>query len=298
MMTARKLSYEELEARLLETENLIGALRNHEVDVIVGDEQIAVVRLRQAQEALERARDELEQRVVERTTELTEARRFAESIKEQLDSLTEELMMVEERQRRQIAQALHDTVGQSLAFSKRELAQLRQRSPDDMRERLQEVCQQLDEAIKQTRDLTFELSPSTLYSLGLQPALEELAEQFAESEGFRCRVLGPRECGPLSEQMQSLLYRSVREMLVNVAKHAEARNVEITLDRRERDLHIAVQDDGKGFDPAVLDGRGKGGGFGILSVRERLVRVGGAFTVESQAGKGTRVTMVVPVNLG
>jgi len=218
--------------------------------------------------------------------------------KEQLDSLTEELMTVEDRQRRQIAQALHDTVGQSLAFSKRELALLRQRGPEEVRERLQEVCQQLDEAIKQTRDLTFELSPSTLYSLGLQPALEELAEQFAESEGFHCRVLGPEECGPLSEQMQSLLYRSVREMLVNVAKHADARNVEITLSCREQNLQIAVQDDGKGFDPAILDGRGKGGGFGILSVRERLARAGGAFAIESQAGKGTRVTMVVPVTPG
>ncbi len=319
MMTARKLSYEELEARLLETEDLIGALRHHEVDVIVGDEQIAVVRLREAEEALERARAELEQRVVERTAELAavnrqlqetiqdqkrtqlELERYARQLqadKEQLDSLTEELMMVEERQRRQIAQALHDTVGQSLAFSKRELNLLRQQGPPEVRERLQEVCQQLDEAIKQTRDLTFELSPSTLYSLGLQPALEELADQFSESEGFHCRVQGPQECGPLSEQVQSLLYRSVREMLVNVAKHAEARNVEITLDRREQDLRIAVQDDGRGFDPAVLDGRGKGVGFGILSVRERLVRVGGAFTVESQVGKGTRVTMVVPINRG
>ncbi len=145
--------------------------------------------------------------------------------------------------------------------------------------------------------LTIPLLPSTRCSLGLQPALEELAEQFAESEGFRCRVRGPGECGPLSEQVQSLLYRSVREMPVNVAKHAEARNVEITLDRREQDLRIAVQDDGKGFDPAVLNGCGKGGGFGGLSVRERPVHMGGAFGIESQAGKGTRVTMVVPVNL-
>ncbi len=84
MRTARKLTYEELEARLLETEDLIGALRNHEVDVIVGDEQIAVVRLREVEEALEKARDELEQRVVERTAELAQVnRRLQETIQDQ-----------------------------------------------------------------------------------------------------------------------------------------------------------------------------------------------------------------------
>jgi signal transduction histidine kinase len=222
--------------------------------------------------------------------------------KEQLGSLTEELMLVEERQRRQIAQALHDSVGQSLAFSKRELNLLRQRGPQEIRGTLQEVCEQLDDAIKHTRDLTFELSPSTLYSLGLQAAIEELADQFTEAEGFHCRVDSPGECaafnGLLNEQVRAMLYRAVRELLVNVAKHAEARNVHITLGRDEQGLTIAVQDDGSGFDPAVLNGRGKGTGFGILSVRERLVRIGGAFTVESEAGKGTKITMIVPADLG
>jgi PAS domain S-box-containing protein len=224
--------------------------------------------------------------------------RVIEADKEQLGSLTEELMMIEERQRRQIAQALHDSVGQSLAFSKRELNLLRQRGPEEVRGRLQEVCEQLDDAIKHTRDLTFELSPSTLYTLGLQAALEELADQFAESEGFHCQVEGPGDCIPLNEQVRSLLYRAVRELLVNVAKHAEAKNVRIVLDRDEQGFRIAVQDDGKGFDVSILKGCSKGSGFGMLSVRERLVRVGGAFAVESAQGKGTKVTMIVPVDRG
>jgi PAS domain S-box-containing protein len=224
--------------------------------------------------------------------------RVIEADKQQLDSLAEELMMIEERQRRQIAQALHDSVGQSLAFSKRELNLLRQHGPEEVRGILQEVCEQLDDAIKHTRDLTFELSPSTLYTLGLPAALEELAEQFAQSEGFHCHVESPGDYLPLNEQVRSLLYRAVRELLVNVAKHAEASNVRIILDRDEQGFRIAVQDDGKGFDVSVLQGRSKGGGFGILSVRERLVRIGGVFAVESAQGKGTTVTMIVPVNRG
>jgi len=236
--------------------------------------------------------------VIQDVTLCKRQERVIEADKEQLGSLTEELMMIEERQRRQIAQALHDSVGQSLAFSKRELNLLRQRGPEEVRGRLQEVCEQLDDAIKHTRDLTFELSPSTLYTLGLQAALEELADQFAESEGFRCQVEGPGDCIPLDERVRSLLYRAVRELLVNVAKHAEARNVRIVLDRDEQGFRIVVQDDGKGFDVSALKGRGKGGGFGMLSVRERLVRVGGVFAVESAQGKGTKVTMVVPIDRG
>jgi PAS domain S-box-containing protein len=232
--------------------------------------------------------------VIQDVTLCKRQQRVIEANKEQLDSLTEELMMIEERQRRQIAQALHDSVGQSLAFSKRELNLLRQRGPQEVRGRLEEVCTQLDDAIRRTRDLTFELSPSTLYTLGLQAALEELADQFAKSEGFHCQVEGPGDCAPLNEPVRSLLYRAVRELLVNVAKHAEARNVRIVLDRDEQGFRIAVQDDGKGFDVSALQGRGKSGGFGILSVRERLIRVGGAFVVESQQGKGTKVTMIVP----
>jgi signal transduction histidine kinase len=218
--------------------------------------------------------------------------------KEQLSSLTEELMLVEERQRRQIAQALHDSVGQSLAFCRRELSLLRQRASDETQDRLQEICEQLEDAIKQTRDLTFELSPATLYNLGLQAAIEELAEQFTDSEGFHCRVEGPDERVGLNEQVRSMLYRAVRELLVNVAKHAKAKNVAIILNRVEQGLRVAVQDDGRGFDPSVLDEHGRSPGFGILSVRERLVHMGGTFHVESEAGKGTKVTMIVPIDLG
>ena len=83
-----------------------------------------------------------------------------------------------------------------------------------------------------------------------------------------------------------------------MAKHAEAENVDITLDRNEQRLRIVVQDDARGFDPSILNGCGKAIGFGILSVRERLTCMGGAFAVESQVGKGTTVTMIVPVDLG
>ncbi|OHB64568.1 MAG: hypothetical protein A2Y76_11105 [Planctomycetes bacterium RBG_13_60_9] len=224
--------------------------------------------------------------------------RKIETDKEQLSSLTEELMLTEERQRRQIAQSLHDTVGQSLAFAKRELSLLRRRAPGEMDRTLEEVCEQIHDAIQQTRDLTFELSPSILYTLGLQAAIEELAQQFTDSEGFVCQVRGLEESLPLAEQVRSMLYRAIRELLVNVAKHAGARNVGIVLDRDDRNIRILVEDDGKGFDPSVLDGYSRGSGFGIFSVRERLTHIGGNLAIESTEGKGTRITIIAPLDLG
>ena len=413
-MSAARRTYEEMEARLLEAEGILDALRNQQVDAIIGDGHIAMVRLHQVEQTLREAEEELEQRVAGRTIDLAGAivhtiqeclvvldpqlrvistnRSFHETFgtdprqvegrpfytlndrqwdipglrdklqqvlrqdmsfegfevecggpaseprafilsarpirrraheaalillviqdvtvrkqqereiqtdRQQLNSLTEELLLIEERQRRQIATALHDSVGQSLAFAKRELALLKGKAPDEMRRSLDRVVEQVSDAIKQTRDLMLELSPSTLYAFGLQAAIEELADQFSEREGFVCHVQASDEPKPVVEQVRCMLYRAVRELLVNVAKHADARTVSIQVERDERNIRITVHDDGKGFDPSVLaHGRGREGGFGIFSVRERLTHMGGQFTLDSARGSGTMVTLIAPLDLG
>ena len=137
-----------------------------------------------------------------------------------------------------------------------------------------------------------------MYTLGLQAALEELADQFAESEGFHCQVEGPGDCVPLNEQVRSLLYRAVRELLVNVAKHAGAGNVVIALEHDSRNVKVVVQDDGRGFAMCALDECSREHGFGLFSIRERLTHIGGKFDIESVEGEGTRVTLVAPLDLG
>jgi len=218
--------------------------------------------------------------------------------KEQLSALTEELLITEERQRQRIAAALHDSIGQSLAFSKREIGGLRQHVPPEMRDTVAQVCQQIGEAIAQVRNLMLELAPSTLQTLGLEAAVEELAEQFTDCEGFVCRVQTGGEPKPLSEQIELLLYRAVRELLVNVAKHAQAKNASILLLWDETRIRVIVKDDGKGFDPARLKSiPAKAGGFGLFSIRQRLAHMGGEFAVESAEGKGTKVTLSAPLSI-
>lgn len=210
----------------------------------------------------------------------------------QLAELTEELLLTEERERRQIATALHDSVGQSLAFSKRELATLRKDLPAALMAKFDRAKSQIDEAIAETRSLTFDLSPTTLYMFGLEAALEELAEQFSKRHGFACHFEAQEGNEPLPEQTKVLLYRATRELLINAAKHAEARNVYIQVTRTERSVRIEVEDDGKGFDLAELEPvQGKPRGFGLFSIRERLGHTNGTFDVRSIPGDGTCVIM-------
>lgn len=218
--------------------------------------------------------------------------------KEQLSALTEELLTTEERQRQRVAAALHDSICQSLAFAKRELAAVEQQVSAPLRESLGQVEEQVAQAINQARDLTLELAPSALYTLGLEAAVEDLADQFSGSDGFTCEVHVTGTPEPMSDQLKSLLYRSVRELLVNVSKHAHASAVSIEIERKESEIRIVVDDNGQGFDPSEMTGADvHGGGFGLISIRQRLTHVGGRMTTESGMGKGTRVTLVAPLDV-
>lgn len=264
---------------------------------------------------LEKARGELEGHVRQRTAQLSQtvstlrdqvqARVMAEqrilADQHQLRALTGQLLDAEDKERREIATALHDSVGQILAFLKMELGELQRSAlPEDVLETVGHLREQVNEAIKRTRSLTFEISPPELYTLGLEPALEELAQRFGREWRLDCRVYDSEEDKPLSEQLKTLLYRSVRELLINAAKHARARTIDVTLSRTDGCIQIVVEDDGVGFDPARLadESPHRAAGFGLFSIRERLTHMGGNVYIESAEGRGTRVTLLAPLSQG
>ena len=225
-----------------------------------------------------------------------EQERKIQEHQQELATLTEELLLTEERERRRLALLLHDSIGQSLAFSKREIGVLQKSTPDEVRKALEYVKEQIDDAIRQTRSLTFELSPTTLHTFGLEAAVEELAEQYAQRGGFQYHFETTEGDKPLSEQIKALLYRASRELLTNISEHAQASNVLIHIDRIDESIRIVIEDDGKGFDVARLEQIiHQQQGFGLFSIRERLTHVGGTFAVESTLGKGTKVTLVAPL---
>jgi len=216
---------------------------------------------------------------------------------ERIAELTEELLMAEERERRRIAVDLHDSVGQILAFSKREIGVVQKTAPAALSKNLIKVRKQINNAIKHTRDLTFELSPQTLYTFGLEAAIEELAEKFSDEHGLACYFDTDDEPKPLTEQLTVLLYRCVRELLMNIAKHAKAKDAHISIKRTNSDIEITVTDSGRGFDPAIIESAANKKKFGLVSIRERLRRIGGKFNLQSSKGKGATVILTAPLDL-
>lgn len=215
---------------------------------------------------------------------------------EMLRSLSSELVMTEERERRRIAVDLHDNIGQTLAMTKIKLNALQQQvDHSDLAKPLAEILEMVDESIRQTRSLTRELSPSVLYELGLVEALEWLGEQIYNQHGLQIALTHDLKSGKIDDDIQIFLYRSIRELLFNIVKHAQVKKAYISLQKSGGNIRITVRDSGTGFDIANLDQIfKKGGGFGLLSIRERLNYLGGSLKIDSRKEGGTSVKMVVP----
>jgi PAS domain S-box-containing protein len=219
---------------------------------------------------------------------------------ERLRALAARLSDAEERERRRLAADLHDGVSQSLALAIMKLGVLgsaasRRREAEELRD----ILGLAEQALHATRTLTSELSPPVLAEFGFAEALEWLAERTTGRYGLpvrvECRGLAP----DLPEHAQTVLFRAVRELLVNVGRHAQAQEAVVTAWLAGHNVFVSVCDDGRGIGDA-LDAPpvGKAGGFGLFNVREQLGRLGGRMEVSSSPGNGTRVLLIMPVDAG
>lgn len=220
-----------------------------------------------------------------------------DSYQERLRSMASEMSLVEERERRQLATALHDQVGQVLALAKIRLGEMRESgSLDACRCLSEEVRQLLEQAIGTSRSLTFELSPPVLFELGFEPALRALCENFQQQYDLRFEFADDRQPKPLADDMRILLFRAVRELLVNIVKHARAASCRVSCERDDGRILIVVADNGCGFEPTAQSAHSPDSlGFGLFSIRERLHYLGGGMTIESSPGQGTTVILAAPL---
>jgi PAS domain S-box-containing protein len=215
---------------------------------------------------------------------------------ENLRQLTSELVMTEERERRRIAVDLHDNIGQNLALTRIKLDSLAELAAQcGFGEQLQKIQEMVNQSIQQIRSLMVELSPYVLYELGFMAAIEWLSEQIQDQHGLTIHIRNDLKNRPIDEEAQILMFRATRELLLNVVKHAGAKQVWIAIENQGNDIRIVVRDDGSGFDTSGI-GRvsGRAGGFGLISIRERLNYLGGRFEIESEKGQGTCVTIAAP----
>jgi signal transduction histidine kinase len=217
-----------------------------------------------------------------------------------LRSLASALSLTEERQRRRLAEYLHDQIGHTLALTNIRLGELQKRAPSQSPgfpgEELEKIGTLLEQAIRDTRSLTFRISSPILYQLGLEAALEWLCEQVQKEHGLSVHFVADGRHDSLKEDVRVLLFQAVNELLVNVVKHAQAHNLEVSVRREGGELKVEVGDDGVGFQVLQTDGRRpERGGFGLFSIRERLRPVGGRLEVQSAPGAGTHVSLAVPL---
>ncbi len=228
--------------------------------------------------------------------DITEARKAEDQIaayQEQLRSLASELSLIEEKERRSLAADLHDHIGQMLALAQIKMGELRTQAADTkLAEPLDAIRHLIEQMIKSTRSLTFEISPPILYDLGFEAAVEWFADNLQEQHNLEVEVIKDTHPKPMTSEIRVLLFKAVRELMINVAKHAQASRLKVTIARDGPDLKIDLVDDGIGFDPAQID---RTRSFGLFSIRERLRHIGGLLELHSGNGHGTRVTLVAPL---
>ena len=229
-------------------------------------------------------------------TEQRQAEKKLQEYQQKLRFLASELSLTEERQRRHMSTLLHDNIGQVLALSKIKLGSIRQMvDSEEYRNSMDELGSMIDEAIKFTRTLTFELSPPILYELGLQAALEWLVDKTGQQRGLKIDFWGSPIDSSIATDIQVLFFQAVRELLINVAKHARASEVNVSVRQQNDKIEISVTDNGVGFDYAKVKSSTKPVGFGLFNIRERLTFMGGEFQIDTHPAKGTTIKLSAPI---
>ena len=260
-----------------------------------------------AEDALQKAHDNLEKRVEERTSdlkksnvhlkqEIAERRRTEKALRKsekQLRALAARIQEVQETERKHLAQELHDRVGQSLSALNLNLSiitsQLSNESNTKIGGRLQDSISLVEETTVHIRDVMAELHPQVLDDYGLLAALRWYCEPFSDRTGIDVEIYGEELSSRLSPVIESIFFRIAQEALTNVAKHSGASLAAVTLEDVEEHLRMTVEDNGRGFNLTARNRSKEQAGWGLTTMKERAATLGGWVRVESEQGKGTKI---------
>lgn len=239
---------------------------------------------------------EVERRTRELVSEVAERRAAEEAV----HRLTLQIANAEDVERRRLAQDIHDTIGQNLTLVKFCLQSMAAvRSPNgagvetiEPQVQLDESLRLLDDAIAQTRTLTFELYPPMLDDLGLAAALRWLARDVGRQTQAEIAVSEEGTPRKLTRSAGSYIFRSIKELVSNAIKHGGSTEIIVTLYWRPQSLRATVDDNGSGFDATA----GQDAGLGLPSIRERVSSLGGSISIESEQGSGARVILDIPTS--
>ena len=234
--------------------------------------------------------------------DITERKKLEEEVHEnhqQIRSMTLQLSIAEEQERCRIAGELHDKVAQGLILSKIKLGSLktllRSEEYDSPIETIENLITQ---SIQDIRSLTFQLRPPILANVGLIAALKWLAEEVREDVGLLVEISNGTELESLKYEIRSVIFQAVRELLLNVSKHAGTTKARITIEQEVKTIIVTVEDNGIGFAP-TSNGfiTSRNGGFGLFNAQQRVELLGGRLVIKSLPGSGSRISIIVPAEI-
>ncbi|MBI4429400.1 MAG: PAS domain S-box protein [Ignavibacteriales bacterium] len=233
-------------------------------------------------------------RMVGTGQDITEHKKAHES----LQALAKRVVEAQEEERQRIARELHDDVGQRLAAAKLQMEAME----DEFRNRKTSLFRQLQRSRKQVtalineiRRISANLRPATLDDLGLVKALEVLCREFQQANNIKVRFVSDGHTQNGTDlHIETTLYRIAQEALSNVLKHAHSRSVEVQLQRKDDTMALMIRDYGRGFELQKASLRKGYSGFGLISMKERAMLIGGVFQLDSVPRKGTTVRVEIP----
>ncbi|GIW43656.1 MAG: hypothetical protein KatS3mg077_0938 [Candidatus Binatia bacterium] len=219
--------------------------------------------------------------------------------RERLRQLSQRLVESSEATLQTISRELHDDLGQAITAVRLDLGRIERSLPlgSEARQQIQDSRRQLAAILDAVRNLSQVLRPAVLDDLGLVPALESYVSRFSARTGIQADLRIAVGEIVLPREIELAVYRTLQEALTNVARHAQARNVLVTLEVDSNRVRLRVRDDGRGFDPDAAPSFGKKLGMGITGMRERAGLYDGRLLVTSSPGKGTEVFLELPMIL-
>ena len=232
--------------------------------------------------------------------EITERKRAQEKLmgsQEELRNLAAHLQSLREAERTNIAREIHDELGQALTALKMDISWLKGKLPKDqaLLEKTKSMSNLMDMTIKTVKRISTELRPGLLDDLGLVAAIEWQAEEFENRTGIRCKLRVVPEDPIVDPDRSTAIFRILQETLTNVSRHAQATRVTVSLKEKDAAVELKVRDNGKGItEEQISDPQS----FGLMGIRERVHSCSGVVKIRGVPGKGTTVTVSIPINRG
>jgi PAS domain S-box-containing protein len=256
---------------------------------LIGSVQVIsdITEQKKTEEELKDHRKYIDALVEKRTAELKESKKL-------LRNLANHLQTVREEERMNVAREIHDELGQTLTALKFDIAWLAQHSPQEFegREKKNEILENIDKAIQTVRKISTELRPRLLDDFGIVAAIEWQVEEFRKRMGIECTVSIEPEDIVLDKERSISVFRILQESLTNVARHADATEVRVMLEKKNGKVVMMVKDNGRGMSKDHLSDSGS---FGLIGMKERALSLGGELKIESYKDRGTTIAISVPL---